>query len=846
MKTVRLLAWDKSNNRNSFQPEIDYLVPDTMTVGRMLMLASASGYDSILVAGGEPALRRDLPRIVATAASLGLQVALSTNARIFSCAGAAAGFAAAGLKRAVVCLAGADPAVHDAAVGTESFAQTVAGIEALVECGIAVDIDVPVCSFNVGGLSGIGRLAARLGARSVCFRLPPVATSGGIERIPDLKAACDAVTSAVLDMDDGFPEVTSGYCDLPCCLLPALKGRELQGARTADTIIVNADGIPELIPSPDPSRAMPVPCAACELRRSCPTIEPDLVRERGAGDLHLPLQSVSDAVFTRVRRMVEPLIVDGRCPWRDGPIQSVLPVDYLHLVTPAGWELWTLSAGHWDSSTLMHAKNIRNNLVMNSSGRIPSLDGLCANCENLARCAGVFHVGPDSPVAAMPSASISSAKAGTADFLRWPDFASGFSDFVRSSAGSPVSINGTAPVIRLLDEPSGPASSFLPQVEPLMLWEAARKATMCGLTDYDLPYVQPAFRLEIQASDRWAEVDRMGTILIIRKCTMNCIICQVQKFYEGIDIMPLPDVVKFLEEFRLLGYTRLDLFGGEPTMRRDLVDLVAFAHRMGFYTDLITNGTLMDDALATALRDAGLDLCIVSLDGPTPEIHDKIRRVKDGHQRAVSGIEAVVRAGGMEVNVDTVVLPDNIDYLIDLARQVSALGVTRINMFLCLEGPISSPVPRLLGFERTLDFYERIVPEMRRIGEPCGTSISVGPRLPMAGRSIRDVAATRMFADVCEGTYNVVFRHPEILCKAPDDEVYISLFGDVFPCTAPQMLESSARMGNVYRQKLIEVVRSEKWNEFKKISGHHEGCRMCWRAHFDLDREGEERILDSN
>lgn len=845
MKTARLMVWDKSNDRNTFQPAVDHAVPDTITVGRMLMLASSSGYQSILVAGGEPALRRDLSRIVATASCLGLDVAITTNGRIFSCAGAADSLAAAGLKRAVVCLAGPDAAIHDAAVGTESFAQAVAGIAELVRCGIAVDIDVPVCSLNVHVLAGIGRLAAGIGAGSVCYRLPPAASSGGIERIPDLKQACDAVTAAVMEMDAAFTSVSCGYCDLPCCLLPSLKGRELPGSRTADTILVKVGGTPELVTSDGPSMAMPFPCAACELRRSCSTIEPELVLARGSGDLHLPLQSVSDAVFSLVCRMDEPLIVDGRCPWREQPIQSVLPMDYLHLVTPSGWELWTLSAGHWDPSTLMHAKNIRGNIVMDSSGCIPLLDGLCATCENLARCAAVFHVGPESPRAEMRPASIVSDTAGSADYLRWPDFARGFADFVRGSEGSTVTVQGTAPVVRLKDGPSS-QDMHLARVEPLMLWEAARKAAMCRLVDYDLPYVQPSFRLDLLESDRWAQVDRMGTILIIRKCTMNCIICQVQKFYEGIDIMPLPDVVRFLEEFRLLGYTRLDLFGGEPTMRRDLVDLVFFAHRMGFYTDLITNGTLMDDALATGLRDAGLDLCIVSLDGPTPEIHDRIRRVKDGHQRAVSGIEAVVRAGGMEVNVDTVVLPDNIDYLIDLARQVSALGVTRINMFLCLEGPISSPVPRLLGFDRTLDFYERIVPEMRRIGEPFGTSISVGPRLPMAGRSIADVARTRMFADVCEGTYNVIFRHPDILCKAPDDEVYISLFGDVFPCTAPQMLESSAKMGNVYRQKLIQVVLSEKWNEFKKISGHHEGCRMCWRAHFDLDREGEERVLDSN
>jgi len=857
MTTAWILIGGKSNNRNVFEPGAGLSVPDTRTLGTMLAVAAGQGARRVMLAGGEPTLRRDLTRFIEAASSMGIQVSLATNARLFSYSRSAEVNALAGLHGALVQLCGPDANVHDAITGSESFAQTVEGIANLRAARVEVSVEVPVCAGNVGCLTELGLLAASLGVSSVQFRLVEAGSMERLDVVPDLRVAADAVTAAVRAIDAMHEGPIAWYVDFPCCLLPDLKGAEATGHRVQGSIrliqVADApgEGLPRGIdtdgrecvisvaPGGSPARAMPFPCAACELRGGCSTVEETIVRAGYYTGIHLPLHSASGVEFTS-EGPIDSFMVDGLCPFRDGHPPS--GVDTLYLVRGGVTQRWKMSSGQAGASVLMHIKNIRNNIVMASSGAIPTLDPGCRDCENLSRCGAVFNLADSGAVIWTPSpATVRSAAAGPEDFLRWPDFAAGFASFLERSGDEPVMFEGDAPVITLMD---GGARVPSPSAEPLMLWEAARKSAMSELVDYELPRGSPAFSLSVKRAGRWAQVDRMGTILIIRKCTMNCIICQVQKFYAGIDIMPLPDVVRFLEEFRLLGYTRLDLFGGEPTMRRDLVDLVAFAHRFGFYTDLITNGTLMDDALATGLRGAGLDLCIVSLDGPTPEIHDKIRRVKDGHEKAVAGIEAVVRAGGMEVNVDTVVLPENIDHLIDLARQVAALGVTRINMFLCLEGPISSPVPRLLGFDRTCDYYERILPEMRRIGAAHGTSISVGPRLLTAGRPLSEVFRSRMFRNITEGTYNVIYDNPEITCKAPDDEVYISLFGDVFPCTAPQMLESSAKMGNAYRDKLINIVRSERWAAFRQISGHHEGCRMCWRAHFDLDREGEERVLD--
>ena len=76
--------------------------------------------------------------------------------------------------------------------------------------------------------------------------------------------------------------------------------------------------------------------------------------------------------------------------------------------------------------------------------------------------------------------------------------------------------------------------------------------------------------------------------------------------------------------------------GGEPTLRKDLVELVAAAKRIGLRTNLITNGTLIDANLAGRLREAGLASAQVSLEGPIalgarrPDRRSRLVRAHDG------------------------------------------------------------------------------------------------------------------------------------------------------------------------------------------------------------------------
>ena len=87
-----------------------------------------------------------------------------------------------------------------------------------------------------------------------------------------------------------------------------------------------------------------------------------------------------------------------------------------------------------------------------------------------------------------------------------------------------------------------------------------------------------------------------------------------------------------------LGPFHLSISGGEPLVRRDVLDIIAAASALGCTTNLMTNGWLVDDGMARSLVRAGLDNLTLSLNGLRPETHDATRGVEGSHARIVAAI----------------------------------------------------------------------------------------------------------------------------------------------------------------------------------------------------------------
>ncbi len=136
---------------------------------------------------------------------------------------------------------------------------------------------------------------------------------------------------------------------------------------------------------------------------------------------------------------------------------------------------------------------------------------------------------------------------------------------------------------------------------------------------------------------------------------------------------------RVLDEAAALGVLQVHFSGGEPTLRPDLAGLVAHARDRGLYANLITSGVLLDAALVTGLRDAGLDHVQISIQDAEPGAADRLAGTAGAHARKVKAAR-LVRAAGLALTVNAVVHRQNLDRLPEMIALAEAMDATRLEV----------------------------------------------------------------------------------------------------------------------------------------------------------------------
>ncbi len=116
--------------------------------------------------------------------------------------------------------------------------------------------------------------------------------------------------------------------------------------------------------------------------------------------------------------------------------------------------------------------------------------------------------------------------------------------------------------------------------------------------------------------------------------------------------------------------------GGEPLMRLDLPELVAYAVQLGLRAVVSSNGTLLDDAMAARLKKAGATYVGISVDGQ-PAVHDRFRGKSGAYARTLAGIRAC-QAVGLKVGLRHTITADTADDIPFLFDLMEAESIPRI------------------------------------------------------------------------------------------------------------------------------------------------------------------------
>src|SRR3954470_4613498 len=144
------------------------------------------------------------------------------------------------------------------------------------------------------------------------------------------------------------------------------------------------------------------------------------------------------------------------------------------------------------------------------------------------------------------------------------------------------------------------------------------------------------------------------------RCPLACTYCSNPlNMADYQDELATDEWRRVLVEARDLGVLQCHLSGGEPLLRRDLVEIVAEAHDLGLYTNLVTSALGLSRAKAEQLRAAGLDHVQVSIQADEPALSDRIA----GTPSFARKVEAcrLVKELGWPLTLNVVLHRQNID-----------------------------------------------------------------------------------------------------------------------------------------------------------------------------------------
>ncbi|MCX7981512.1 MAG: 12,18-didecarboxysiroheme deacetylase [Syntrophales bacterium] len=130
-----------------------------------------------------------------------------------------------------------------------------------------------------------------------------------------------------------------------------------------------------------------------------------------------------------------------------------------------------------------------------------------------------------------------------------------------------------------------------------------------------------------------------------KRCNLKCIHCYASSGDErSTGELSTEEARLLIDDLANFGVPVLLFSGGEPLLRSDLIDLIAYARTKGIRTVISTNGTLISHEIADKLREVGLDYVGVSLDG-LEETNDRLRGVAGAFEAALEGIRNCKKVG---------------------------------------------------------------------------------------------------------------------------------------------------------------------------------------------------------
>lgn len=308
------------------------------------------------------------------------------------------------------------------------------------------------------------------------------------------------------------------------------------------------------------------------------------------------------------------------------------------------------------------------------------------------------------------------------------------------------------------------------------------------------------------------------------RCTANCSSCEsrrsLHRSLQHEQMLTIDEWRRVFEDAASLGVQRLDISGGEPTLYRQLPELIRLGRSFGWYVNLNTNGTFIKSENVKSLLDAGLNSIYVSLYGASPQLHDALRHQRGLWDRATNAVRLLALLGAgyedFSVKIQTLICRLNfleIPKLIGLGHQLGAKEIA----ISYLEGDFHGKLQLTPTDIRS--FRANVIPD-------CLTVVS---RLPLGAqeksKAMDDVR--QIFSDnlsVEQWASSTYRPNEKEKCTRPNWFSIVLANGDVHPCNMVEYTHAPV-MGNLRSSSLKDV-----WNDSPFVLFRErlfDSCKRC-------------------
>jgi Fe-coproporphyrin III synthase len=291
------------------------------------------------------------------------------------------------------------------------------------------------------------------------------------------------------------------------------------------------------------------------------------------------------------------------------------------------------------------------------------------------------------------------------------------------------------------------------------------------------------------------------------RCNARCQMCNIWQHPTKASHEIGAEILRKLPE----DLDKINISGGEPGLRTDLVDIVAVLRGKAKAIDISTNGYFTDRLVEVGRRYPDVAFR-VSVEG-FPRLNDHLRGIKNGFDRALRTVVRLKEAGVANVGFGVVISDRNQDDLLDLYKLCVMMGIefgssTMHNSFYFHK------------FDNRIEDVGATVGQMHRFIE----SLLQSPRNHLKLR-IKDWGRAFINYGILQ---HIQEKSRPIPCSAATELFFLDPYGRILACNGA---ESPWIMGDLKEQTFGEIWRSEAARAAReKVSGCRKNCWMVGSA----------------